>query len=183
LRPIRSAEYLASLLRELRKLPSETEWVEFKHNKADPEEIGEYISALANAAALAGKAHAYLVWGVDDVEHAVVGTTFAPGIVKVGNEEFESWLLKLLSPKIQFHFFSIEVDGKAVVLLEIERAHREPVQFQGSEWIRVGSYKKRLSAGAASTRSCSRPSSSSYRHRSSRCRTTPRASSCSRTDR
>ena len=48
----RSPEYLASLVRELSKLPDETEWVEFKQNNADPQEIGEYLSALANSAAL-----------------------------------------------------------------------------------------------------------------------------------
>ena len=47
----RPIEYLVSIVQELRKLPGETEWVEFKHNKENPEEIGEYISALANAAA------------------------------------------------------------------------------------------------------------------------------------
>ncbi|MDH5639792.1 MAG: transcriptional regulator [Nitrospira sp.] len=36
------------------------------------------------------------------------------------------------------------VDEMSVVLLEIERAFRHPVQFQGQEFIRVGSYKKRL---------------------------------------
>ena len=35
-------------------LPQESEWVEFKHNNADPEEIGEYVSARANSAALPG---------------------------------------------------------------------------------------------------------------------------------
>ena len=78
----RKAEYLVGLLRELCKLPRETEWVEFKHNNADPQEIGEYLSALANAAALNGKAFAYLVWGVDDKTHNVVAPTSllqAPG--------------------------------------------------------------------------------------------------------
>ena len=28
--------YIAGLVRELAKLPTETEWVEFKHNNADP---------------------------------------------------------------------------------------------------------------------------------------------------
>ena len=60
----RPAEYLVSLVRELCKLPQETEWVEFKVNDAEPQAIGEYLSALANSAALAGKAFAYLVWGV-----------------------------------------------------------------------------------------------------------------------
>ena len=35
----RSTEYLAGLVRELRKLPQETEWVEFKHNNANPQEL------------------------------------------------------------------------------------------------------------------------------------------------
>ncbi len=43
----RTTNYLVSLVHELRKLPTESEWVEFKHNNADPEKIGEYLSALA----------------------------------------------------------------------------------------------------------------------------------------
>ncbi|MDP1930504.1 MAG: ATP-binding protein [Gammaproteobacteria bacterium] len=140
----RDAEYLTGLIRELCKLPHETEWVEFKVNNAEPQEIGEYISALANAAALAGKAFAYLVWGVSDGEQKVVGTKFAPVAARVGNEELESWLLRSLAPKIHFRFLDVAVDGLPVVLLEIERAFRQPVQFQGAEYIRVGSYKKRL---------------------------------------
>lgn len=140
----RDAEYLTGLIRELCKLPHETEWVEFKVNNAEPKEIGEYISALANAAALAGKAFAYMVWGVSDGEQKVVGTKFAPVAARVGNEELESWLLRSLAPKIHFRFLDVAVDGLPVVLLEIERAFRQPVQFQGAEYIRVGSYKKRL---------------------------------------
>lgn len=140
----RPADYLVSLVRELCKLPKETGWLEFKLNDAEPEEIGEYISALSNSAALAGKAFAYLVWGVADDNHEIVGTTFKPHSTKVGNEELENWLLRLLSPKIHFHFFEVMVDGKPVVLLEIERAFRHPVQFKGQESIRVGSYKKKL---------------------------------------
>lgn len=131
-------------MRELCKLPRETEWVEFKENNDQPREIGEYISALSNAAALAGKAHAYLVWGIRDGDHAIVGTTVRPDAAKVGNEELESWLLRLLVPKLAFVFRQVEVDGARVVLLEIERAHRQPTQFEGFEYIRIGSYKKKL---------------------------------------
>lgn len=137
-------DYLVSLVRELCKLPKETGWAEFKVNDAEPEEIGEYVSALSNSAALTGKAFAYLIWGVADGEHTIVGTTFDPHSAKVGNEELENWLLRLLSPKIHFHFFEVTVDGEPVVLLEIERAFRHPVQFRGQEFIRVGSYKKKL---------------------------------------
>jgi predicted HTH transcriptional regulator len=140
----RTADYLGGLLRELIALPVETEWVEFKRSNSNPESIGEYISALSNSAALCGKANAYLVWGVDDTTHDVVGTSFTPLIQKKGNEELENWLLRLLEPKIHFHFYSFDFEGDPVVLLEISRAHRHPVRFQGTEFIRVGSYKKKL---------------------------------------
>lgn len=139
-----SPEYLAGLIRELQNLPSETEWVELKLDNDNPEEIGQYISALANSAALTGRAFGYLVWGLRDATHELVGTRFQPGRQKVGNEELESWLLHLLSPKLQFRFYETEVDGAHIVVLEIERAAREPVQFKGQEFIRVGSYKKKL---------------------------------------
>ncbi len=140
----RTFEYLNGLLREFIALPNETECVEFKQNNTDPEQIGEYISALSNSAALSGKANAYLVWGVDDATHAIVGTNFSPSAEKKGNEELESWLLRLLSPKLHFHFYSLDIDEKKVVILEIARAAHNPVQFQGKEFIRVGSYKKQL---------------------------------------
>jgi len=97
----RPADYLISLVRELCKLPQETEWIEFKVNNAGPQEIGEYISALANSATLVGKAFAYLVWGVADGDHTIAGTRFVPHAAKVGNEELENWLLRLLAPKIR----------------------------------------------------------------------------------
>jgi len=107
----RQTDYLISLIHELRKLPTESEWVEFKHNHADHKEIGEYISALANSAALLGKSTAYLVWGIDDKSHEVKGTRFAPSSSKIGNEELENWLLRLLDPKINFRFFSFVAVG------------------------------------------------------------------------
>lgn len=141
----RSLEYLQSLLKELCSLPQETEWVEFKHNNDDPLMIGEYLSALANAAALQGKQSAYLVWGVEDDTHAVIGTTFKPSMARHKQQELESWLLQKTAPKIHFRFFEFESPNEQpVVILEIQAAAHNPVQFDGVEFIRVGSYKKKL---------------------------------------
>jgi len=63
---------------------------------------------------------------------------------RVGNEELVSWLLRLLEPKIDFRFFRVMMDGRSMVVLEIARATRHPVRFQGQEFVRVGSYKKKL---------------------------------------
>ena len=140
----RNPEYLQSLVRELCRLSDETEWVEFKVGNEQPDAIGEYISALANSAAYAGKVHAYLLWGVEDQNHDIVGTDFRPLQAKIGNEELESWLLRLINPKVNFRFFEIEIEETCVVMLEVGAAFRHPVQFKNIEFIRVGSYKKKL---------------------------------------
>ena len=140
----RDGDYLRSLVSELVALPAETGWVEFKHNKAVPDEMGEYISALSNTAALQGRAKAYVVWGVEDGSHQLVGTTFNPLAEKVGNQELESWLLIQLEPRLNFSFHTVSVNDLPVVVLEMDAAFRHPVKFKGADWIRVGSYKKRL---------------------------------------
>jgi ATP-dependent DNA helicase RecG len=53
-----------ALLDRLIKEPNESTWLEFKVNNEDPREIGEYVSALANAAMLAGRDRAFLVYGI-----------------------------------------------------------------------------------------------------------------------
>ena len=139
-----SLEYLVGLVHELCHLNGEQEWVEFKQNKADPQEIGEYISALANAAAINDKVHAYLIWGVSDSKREIVGTNFNPSNEKKGNEPLESWLLRMLTPKIGFRFHEVPIDGKSVTLLEIDRASDRPVSFRNGEYIRIGEVKKPL---------------------------------------
>ena len=140
----RGNDYLVGLVRELCKLPRETEWVEFKGSYSEPRTVGEYIAALANAAALHGKTHGYVLWGIEDGTHAVIGTSFAPAAEKKGNEPLESWLLQMLRPRIDFRFHEIMVDGLRVALLEIDRAAHQPVAFMGNEFIRVGSAKRKL---------------------------------------
>lgn len=137
-------DYWCGLVQELAGLPNETCWLEFKLNKAEPKEIGEYISALSNGAALERKPHGYMVWGVEDSTHDLVGTTFDPAKAREGNEELESWLLRLLSPRIGFRFHTLTIENRRLVLLEIDSAFRHPVKFQGSEFIRIGSNKKPL---------------------------------------
>lgn len=139
-----NTEYLAGLVREQLSYPSETAWLEFKQNNDNPHEIGQYISALSNAAALEGKANAYLLWGIDNRSQEITGTQFEPSSAKKGNQPLESWLLQLLQPRIHFRFDEVEIDSKRVVVLEIARASHRPVAFSGTEYIRVGEVKKPL---------------------------------------
>lgn len=139
-----SAEYLQSLVREFSKFQSETEWIEFKCNNKDPQLIGEYISALSNSATLCGRTKGYLVWGINDETHEIIGTTFQYRKVKKGSEELEAWLSRMVSPRINFKFYEVSMGEIMVVLLEIPCAEKQPVQFGGIEYIRIGTNKKKL---------------------------------------
>jgi ATP-dependent DNA helicase RecG len=142
-KPVNTAE-LHALLDRLRTEPRETEWLEFKGSDAEPQAIGEYISALANSAALHNREYAYLVFGVEDQSHRVIGTKFKPHKKKIGNQELENWLATQLQPPIDFEMIESIYDDKPIVIFRIEPAHNTPVRFKGIEYIRVGSYKKKL---------------------------------------
>jgi ATP-dependent DNA helicase RecG len=136
---------LQSRLDSLLALPSETEWLEFKHNKADPDDIGEYLSALSNSAVLHDQQRAWLVWGVRDEDHAVLGTTFKPRQTKVGNQELEGWLATKLFPRLDFRIHEFDYgSSRPVVMVEIFPCWHTPVRFGDTEFIRVGSTKRRL---------------------------------------
>lgn len=64
------------IVNELRSYDKEREWFEFKENWFSADELGEYISALSNSAAIEGKKYAYFVWGINDKTHEIVGTGF-----------------------------------------------------------------------------------------------------------
>ena len=140
----RRQDELEGIVRDLRALPVETEWAEFKENNADPQMIGERISAISNTAALCGKIYGYMLWGITDADHTVLGTTFDPEIVKKGNEDLQLWLTRMLSPRLYFHFHKLQIEGKDLVLLEIPRADSSPTRFSGAEYVRIGSCTQKL---------------------------------------
>lgn len=135
---------ITSIIEEARKHLYEQPWIEFKHNNYDPREIGEYISALSNTAALFNQEHAFLIWGIDDKTHEIVGTSFIPQETKIGNQGLELWISTQLNPQIQFYFHTTEIEGKSLILLEIARAYNAPVKFKGVDYIRIDSNKKKL---------------------------------------
>ncbi|MCK5146947.1 putative DNA binding domain-containing protein [bacterium] len=145
---MREQDYYVDLVCEFCKLPNETEWVEFKVNQYAPDLIGEYISALSNSAAINRKANAYLIWGIEDSSHEIIGTDFQPFSTKKGNQPLETWLLQMVKPKIHFRFHELTVNGNSIVLLEIECAYRSPVRFGSEAYIRVGEVKALLKSNA-----------------------------------
>jgi len=136
---------LIALLNRLRHEPYETEWLEFKVNRYNPQHLGEYLSALANSACIHGKPRGYLVFGVENDSHAIVGTTFRPRKEKgAGNQDLLLWLSKGLQPSTGFELHEFIADGKRIVLFEVAPALNRPVKFYGKAFVRVGSSKTEL---------------------------------------
>ena len=134
-----------ALVDDLRADGAETPCVEFKHNNDDPELIGKLASALSNAARIDDRSLAYIVWGVENADHAVVGTTFDFRTKKVGNQEFELWLASMLRPSLALSFRIVDHPDGKVVLCEIPSATSAPVEFKGTAYVRIGSATPKLS--------------------------------------
>ena len=141
---MKTEQELCTLLGDLLSEGGECEWIEFKENYANPQEIGEYLSALSNSALLCGRTHGYLVFGIRDNSLKVVGTNFSIKKEKKGNEELEHWLKRGLKPPTHFKCYELEHSNCKVVVLEVEASIGIPVAFSGKEFIRIGSYKKAL---------------------------------------
>lgn len=61
---LNSADEIRALVHRVCGLTGENEWLEFKVDRDDPHEIGEYISCLSNSAALSGQETAFMLWGI-----------------------------------------------------------------------------------------------------------------------
>lgn len=142
---IHTREQLLHLVPEFTALPAETEWLEFKVNNSDPTMIGERVSALSNSARIGGRDFGYLIWGVEDGTHKIVGTAFDPSVARKGNEPLDSWLARLIHPQVHFEFETVQVRGTRLVVLTIEPASFEPVKFGSTAHVRVGSTTHELS--------------------------------------
>ncbi len=139
------SERLRLLIEELRQLPAETDWVEFKDNNTNPDAIGVRISALSNSARLSDKHYAYMLWGIEDGTHRITGTTFTPDAAKMKGQPLAFSLSQRLSPCPAFEFKEFQHDEGRIVLLLIPAAMGSPVEFERTAHIRVGSATPRLS--------------------------------------
>jgi ATP-dependent DNA helicase RecG len=132
------------LIEELISHGSELGWLEFKVNNSDPKTIGILCSAISNGARIAGRDSGYVLWGVDDATHQIIGTVFQPHAEKISNQDFQFWLAAKLKPSLAVNFKIIQHSKGRVVLLEIPAAMTVPTSFDNIAYIRIGSATPRL---------------------------------------
>lgn len=134
---------LEDIVRSLCAKKDEQEWFEFKENWYEPVQLGEYVSALSNAAAYHHEDNAYFIWGVNDATHTIVGTDFNQ-YCNHNKEPYQNFLARNLSPSIGFEFSELMIDEKRIVVLTIPAAKNIPTAFNGSRFIRIGSSKANI---------------------------------------
>ena len=124
---------LHKVLSEAIALPAETEIVEFKEAKEgfDFDKIGQYFSALSNEANLKGKSCAWLIFGVENTKHKVIGSRY-----RIDRKKLDS-LKKEIGDKTTNNISFVDIyelkhpDGR-VVLFQIPAAPQGiPIAFEG----------------------------------------------------
>ncbi len=124
---------LKYVLQSLRNLTAENEIVEFKEakNGYDFNKLGKYFSALSNEANLKGKPYAWLVFGIENKKHAIVGSQFRPQ--RKDLDSLKSEIANKTTNRISFieiHELN-EPEGR-VVMFQIPAAPKGfPIAFEG----------------------------------------------------
>jgi ATP-dependent DNA helicase RecG len=124
---------LKQILQSLLNLTAENEIVEFKEAKTgyDFNKLGKYFSALSNEANLKGRPYAWLVFGIENKKHAIVGSKF-----RTQRKELDSLKSEIANKTtnritfIEIHELN-EPDGR-VVMFQIPAAPKGlPIAFEG----------------------------------------------------
>ncbi len=118
----------------------ENEVVEFKRGNDgfSTQDIGKYFSAISNEANLRGKERGWLIFGVDDKTHSVVGTTYRE--VRSRLDALKQDIANGIEPSITFReIHELNTAQGRVILFEIPAAPLGiPIAWQGHYHSRNG---------------------------------------------
>lgn len=119
-------------------MPSETEVVEFKEakNSYDFTKLGKYFSALSNEANLKDLSCAWLVFGVEDKTHKIVGSNYRP--IRKDLDSLKSEIANKTTNRISFiEIYELNFPVGRVVLFQIPPAPKGfPIAFEGHYYAR-----------------------------------------------
>jgi ATP-dependent DNA helicase RecG len=159
MRPLPESSFLR-LLDELRALPTETEWVEFKEAKRDfdSRKLGKYVSALAIEACLAGRPYGWLVFGVRNEDHSVVGTSYRNDPAKLQGLKHELAQQLTGGFTVQGIYEADHPNGRALIFEIPSTPAGIPIAYQGHWYGRDGESLVPLRVIKFERRSCLMPS-------------------------
>lgn len=128
-----STSELETILQHLRSLTAETEIVECKEAKTgyDFQKLGKYFSALCNEANLKAKPYAWLVFGIENKSHSIVGSQFRPH--RKDLDSLKSEIANKTTNRITFiEIHELTINGLRAIMFQIPAAPRGlPIAFEG----------------------------------------------------
>ncbi|GAA0881586.1 hypothetical protein GCM10009120_01820 [Sphingobacterium siyangense subsp. cladoniae] len=128
------------ILESLLSLSSENEVFEFKEakNNYDFTKLGKYFSAISNEANLSSKPYGWLVFGVEDKKHTVVGTNYRSN--RTDLDKLKGEMANKTTNRITFiEIHDVIKEGHRVLMFQIPAAPRGiPVSFDGHYYARDG---------------------------------------------
>lgn len=133
-------EQLNIVLDNLCSLTAENEIVEFKEakNTYDYSKLGKYFSALSNEANLKGKSFAWLVFGVEDKKHNIIGTKFR--LQRKDLDGLKGEIAKKTTNGISFiEIYEVAKPNGRILMFQIPAAPKGlPIAFDGHYYARDG---------------------------------------------
>jgi len=131
---------LINKLQQLQSLQAENEIVEFKEAKNDYDfsKLGKYFSALSNEASLLHKKCAWLIFGIENLQHRIIGTKYRENRAKL--DKLKKEIADKTSNNITFiEIYELNLSEGRVVLFQIPPAPKGlPVSFEGHFYGRDG---------------------------------------------
>lgn len=133
-------EEIKKVFNQLVSMPAETEVVEFKEakNTYDFTKLGKYFSALSNEANLKGLNCAWLVFGVVDKTHKIVGSNYRP--IRKDLDHLKGEIANKTTNRISFiEIYELNFPEGRVVLFQIPPAPQGiPIAYDGHYYARDG---------------------------------------------
>lgn len=128
------------VLETLLSLSSENEVVEFKEakNNYDFSKLGRYFSAISNEANLCGRPYGWLIFGVEDKKHSIVGTNYRTN--RADLDKLKGEIANKTTNRITFiEIHEVIKGGLRVLMFQIPAAPRGiPLGFDGHYYARDG---------------------------------------------
>jgi len=131
---------LIKLLNQLRALPHETEWLEFKEAKDnfDFNKLGKYFSALSNEANLKDQRFGWLIFGIKDKTREIVGTKYRTN--KKDLDSLKEEIAKKTNNRVTFNeIYELDLPEGRVIMFQIPAASKGiPTSWEGHFYGREG---------------------------------------------
>lgn len=134
---MKSEDELIDILRELLK-NSENEYIEFKRaeNNFDTDKLGKYFSAMANEATLQNKQFGWIIFGIDDKTHEVLGTNYC---IDNNFNNIKKQISDNTTDNISFlDVYSIYYHENRVIMFQVPAAVGMPINWKGYPYGRTG---------------------------------------------